>query len=92
LNCWTHAGLHVCALIGLVHFGTVVGKANLLLPVGFAAKGTPRNLLTVAGADGREVVVPMIGPESRVIVGLAEASNAKCRAQNAWKIRMMAKR
>lgn len=71
--------LHFCVLMGLVHFGTVTGKPNLLLPVGFAAKGTPKNLLTVAEADGRDVVVPMLGPELRVTRGLAE-TNARKRA------------
>lgn len=33
--------------------------------------------MTVAVADGRDVVVPIIGPESSVTLGLAEARNAR---------------
>ena len=42
--------------------------------MGGAAKGTPRNWWTFAGAEGIVVVVPMIRPPSIVAVGVvAEA-------------------
>jgi hypothetical protein len=47
-------------------FGQVGGEN---LSGGKAAKVMPRNLLTVAAADGSEVVVPMAIPEASVASG-----------------------
>jgi hypothetical protein len=70
LNCWRHELLHCWVLKGERHPGASCGGANLRAPVGLAANGTPKNLLTVAVAPGFEVVVPMITPESIVTIGL----------------------
>jgi hypothetical protein len=56
-----HAGLKAEALSGLCHGATSEGGDNLC--GGEAANGMPRNLLTVAAADGTEVVVPITIPE-----------------------------
>lgn len=60
-------GDHSVALIGAVHAAGSWGGLNLS---GAVANGIPRNLFTVAVADGREVVVPMIGPDGRTTTGL----------------------
>ena len=57
--------------------GTGAGRANRFFPIGFAAYGTPRNLLTVAVASGRAVVVPMMTPESMVTVGFERIGTVK---------------
>ena len=49
------------------HVGAAVGVAKRS---GFAPKGMPRNLLTVAVEDANVVVVPVRGPVSTVADGL----------------------
>jgi hypothetical protein len=66
-NCWIHAGLHSLAIIGSPNVPGLSGGANRV--GGLFAKGTPKNLLTVAVAVGSEVVVPTTTPESMVAVG-----------------------
>jgi hypothetical protein len=56
-----HAGLKPEALSGFCHGATFEGGENLC--GGEAVNGMPRNLLTVAVADGTEVVVPITIPE-----------------------------
>lgn len=49
------SGLSVCVSSGC-------GGRKRFSPVGDCAKGIPRNLLTTAVVDGKEVAVPMIVP------------------------------
>ena len=62
-----HAGLHSLAIIGSLKVPGLSGGENRV--GGLFANGTPKNLLTVAVAAGRAVVVPMTTPESIVAVG-----------------------
>lgn len=66
-NCWLHAALHLVAMMGFSKVPGLSGGENR--SGGLFAKGTPRNLLTVAVAMGREVVVPITTPASIVTVG-----------------------
>lgn len=73
-NCCTQAGLNV-VVFNVVHdWGSSGGKNRS----GGAAKGIPRNLLTVAVAEGKLVVVPTITPDGNVTVG-ACAEHARTR-------------
>lgn len=63
LNCWIHEGFHFVATRGCGQAVAAVGGENL---TGDAAKGTPRNLFTVAVAEGKEVVVPIRTPDATV--------------------------
>ena len=74
-----HAGLNAEALRGCAHFRGWVGGENLW--GGEEAKGIPRNLLTVAVAEGMDVVVPMMTPEA--IVASAGQSTALARLERA---------
>ena len=67
MNCWMQAGLHCVAIMGVLNVPGLSGGANRV--GGLFAKGTPKNLLTVAVAAGNDVVVPMTTPESIVAVG-----------------------
>lgn len=62
-----HAGPKPEALSGLYHGAAFLGGENL--SGGEAANGIPRNLFTVAVADGIEVIVPTTKPESITTVG-----------------------
>lgn len=70
-----HAGLKAEALSGLYQDATLRGGENL--SGGEAANGMPRNLFTVAVADGNVVVVPTNGPESMTTVGRENDSDTK---------------
>lgn len=50
---------------------------------GEAANGIPRNLFTVAVADGIEVVVPTTNPESMTAVGSENDGNTKYESKRA---------
>lgn len=63
------------AFSGLYHGTVLLGGENL--SGGEAANGIPRNLFTVAVADGIEVVVPTTGPESITAVGKENITGMK---------------
>jgi hypothetical protein len=61
-----HAGFQAEIFNGFIHDSGSVGGENLRRRI---SKGMPRNLLTVAVADGSKVVVPMRTPEAMVTSG-----------------------
>ena len=70
-----HAGLKAEALSGTHQSATLRGGENL--SGGEAANGMPRNLFTVAVADGNVVVVPINGPEPTTTVGRENDNDTK---------------
>ena len=73
-NCWIQADLKAFADSGLDHDLGFCGGENR---IGGAAKGIPRNLLTVVEEDGMDVVVPMSIPASTVAEGEDEVLTPK---------------
>jgi hypothetical protein len=66
-----HAGLNFLVSLGSLQPASTRGAENLAEPVGAAANGIPKNLLTKTVALGILVVVPMSTPLSMVAVGIA---------------------
>lgn len=62
-----HAGLYSVVSSGRIHRDGLLG--GLKRSGGESANGMPKNLLTIAVAEGRVVEVPIIFPESILAVG-----------------------